>query len=296
MTQSDARPLGFPAARRDAIARRPVLWLNLVCLDAPLVAISWQWLFAESFRVHVRTADRVALFLSAWLIYLSDRWFDSLARSGGTARSLRERFCSEHRRSWIGWTLVLAMLDGIVVWRFVESATLRLGMALATVVSAYLIVNSAFSRLWKSIPIKEIAIGVLFAAGTLLAVLPSLPSPSRGVGGAAALFACLCSLNCMSIAVWERNLDRARGRHSIATRWPRMARPVVIAAVVCAVASIALPLCDPNLRLLAVCLGTSFALLGSLHRQSPPTLDDQTALADLALLTPCVAFLFEAAR
>lgn len=296
MTQSDVRPLGFSAVRIDAIARRPVLWLNLVCLDAPLVAISWQCLFAQSFRVHVRAADRVALFLSAWLIYLSDRWFDARSGSAGVARSLREQFCSKHRRSWIGWTLVLALLDGIVVWRFVESATFRLGMVLATIVLAYLVVNSTFSRLWKSIPIKEIAIGVLFAAGTLVTILPSLPSPSRSFGWAAVLFASLCSLNCMSIAVWERNFDRALGRHSIATRWPGMARPVVIAAIVFAVASAALPLCERSLRLLAVCFGTSFALLASLHDRSTPTLDDRTALADLVLLTPCVAFLIEATR
>ena len=27
----------------------PVVWLNLLCLDAPIVAVSWQWLFAHTF-------------------------------------------------------------------------------------------------------------------------------------------------------------------------------------------------------------------------------------------------------
>ncbi len=27
---------------------KPWLWLNLVCLDAPIVAITWQWLFARA--------------------------------------------------------------------------------------------------------------------------------------------------------------------------------------------------------------------------------------------------------
>jgi hypothetical protein len=98
----------------------------------------------------------------------------------------------------------------------------------------------------------------------------------------------------MSIAAWERNLDRTLGRHSIATLWPRMARPVMIAAIVLAVASALLLLRNRSLRSLSVCLGTSFALLASLHHRNAATLDEQTALADLVLLTPCVVFLFEA--
>jgi hypothetical protein len=62
----------------------------------------------------------------------------------------------------------------------------------------------------------------------------------------------------------------------------------MIAAIVLAVASAALPLCDRSLRSLAVCLGTSFALLAFLHHRSTLTLDEQTALADVVLLTPCV--------
>jgi hypothetical protein len=285
---------GTAERRHEAVSRRPVVWLNVVCLDAPLVAVSWQWLFATSFRVHVPAAHRVALFLSAWLIYLSDRWFDSLPGARGAARSLRERFCREHRKTWIGWALVVGLLDGIVVWRYVETDTLRLGSALAGVVVAYLVLNATFSRLWRAIPIKEATVGVLFAAGTLLTVLSSLPSLPRGFAGAAVLFAFLCSLNCMSIAVWERDLDRTLGRHSIATRWPGIARPVTMAAVVLVAASAAPLFVDSRLRLLSVCLGASFALLASLHHGTIPAIDDRTALADLVLLTPCVAFLLEA--
>jgi hypothetical protein len=271
---------------RAGVALRPLVWLNVVCLDAPLVAISWQWLFARSFHVDVRTADRVALFLSAWLIYLGDRWFDSLAWSRGTARSLRERFYAEHRRNWIGWTLVVALADVVVVWRFVEPATLRPGVVLATIVLAYLAINAGFGRLWRTVPVKEVAVGILFAAGTLLVLLPSVPSLSLGFGPPAVAFACLCSLNCVSIAVWERDLDRARGRHSIATRWPRIT-PAVMAAAILLVAAGAAPLLfDRTLRPLSGCLVASLVLLAMLHHADEAAPDERTALADLALLTP----------
>jgi hypothetical protein len=277
----------------DAIARRPLVWLNLVCLDAPLVAIAWQWLFARSFHLGTSTADRVALFLSAWLIYLSDRLFDSISRSAGTATTLRERFCSEHRRAWVGVLFAVALFDGIVIWRSIERETFRLGIVLATIVAIYLAVNAAFNRSWKTIPVKELAVGFLFAGGTLLAFMPSLPSRFHGFVWAASLFACLCSLNCMSIAVWEQQLDRIRGRHSIATRWPRMKRPVMIASIVLALASAVLPSCDTRLGPLSMCLATSFFLLALLHTSKAAAIDEQTALADLVLLTPGCFFLFE---
>ena len=64
----------------------PLVWLNLVCLDAPLVAVSWQWLFARAFQVPLTNSARLTLFLTAWLIYLADRLADSWAldRNGAT--------------------------------------------------------------------------------------------------------------------------------------------------------------------------------------------------------------------
>jgi hypothetical protein len=272
---------------------RPVVWLNLVCLDAPLVAIAWQWLFAREIHAGVSAADRVALFLSAWLIYLSDRLFDSMSWSAGNASTLRERFCSEHRHVWVRGLLIVALLDGLVLWRFVDRATFRHGIALATAVVSYVLINAVVGRVWKTLPVKEITIGCLFAAGTLLVLLPSLRSASRGFGGAALMFAGLCSLNCMSIAFWERHLDRSRGRHSIATRWPGIQPAVVGSLLVLAVASLALPLRDGNLRSLSMCLAASLGLLAALHLWRTDALDEQTALADLVLLTPCCVFILE---
>jgi len=45
-----------PAAKAIATARlqrrySPVIWLSLLCLDAPLVALMWQWLFARTYDV-----------------------------------------------------------------------------------------------------------------------------------------------------------------------------------------------------------------------------------------------------
>ncbi|HSV64040.1 MAG TPA: hypothetical protein VLH83_11910, partial [Chthoniobacterales bacterium] len=37
------------------------IWLNLVCLDAPLVAVAWLWLFARTFHIPFQIGNAVAL-------------------------------------------------------------------------------------------------------------------------------------------------------------------------------------------------------------------------------------------
>ncbi len=37
----------------------PLMWLSVSCLDAPIVAVTWQWLFARSLHAHISLADRV---------------------------------------------------------------------------------------------------------------------------------------------------------------------------------------------------------------------------------------------
>jgi Flp pilus assembly protein TadB len=104
------------------------------------------------------------------------------------------------------------------------------------------------------------------------------------------LFAILCSLNCMSIAVWERDLDRAQRKHSIATRCPGIGVPIRIFCIVVAVAALLLAAVASSLLPIAISLSAGAALLAILHFVAIGN-DERTALADLVLLTP-LAFFF----
>jgi hypothetical protein len=215
-------------------------WLNLVCLDAPLVAASWQWLFARTFGVPVISANACALFLTAWLIYLVDRLGDSVA--------------------------------------------LRPGMPVAL---AYLILNHRWSSLWRSLPIKELLIGYLFAAGTIASLAPRFPGVTAPFLIASFLFACLCALNCMCIARWECALDRAQNRSSLATAWPHLAGRVSVAAVALAVSALVSAIFYRADIALFLALGLSGLALMSLDLFGGRVPSDmRTACADLALLTP----------
>ena len=283
----------------------PLIWLNLVCLDAPLVAVAWLWLFARSFGVPLQIGNAVALFLTAWLIYLADRFADAFTLKPGLPRSLRQQFCLRHREIWIATLALVAGFDAYVIWRTTAVQTFLVGAVVGLVAVIYLVVNHPLGLIWRSLPAKELAIGVLFAAGTVVALLPRLPM-TEAFAIATFFFAVLCSLNCISIASWERELDRAQQKISIATGHPGITRQ---AAKICGVfgfVALALAFVAASNAGIFVCIGVSGLLLAWLNasprlkegrftnrprqfvnRRSLDFAQDQrTALADLVLLTP----------
>ena len=249
-------------------------------------------MFGHSLRVAVPGPARLALFLTAWLIYLSDRFADAMSLSDHAPKSARETFCRKHRHIWLGLMLIVAILDGIVVFDWLDWETVRRGIFLALIAGGYLAINLRFGRLWRIFPVKEICVGFLFASGTLLALVPHLRIARSTINVAAGLFASLCALNCISIAAWERDLDLEQHKNSIATKCPRIQIWAESLLIVLACSSALLAFADPSLSVLAVCLGASSALLFVLHFLSI-TRDSQTALADLVLLTPFVLFAVE---
>jgi hypothetical protein len=186
--------------------------------------------------------------------------------------------------------LTVSLLDGAVILPRLDHDTFGAGTILGAIAMIYLVLNFAFSKIWSAIPIKEIAVGFLFAAGTLISFLPHVTSLGSattkfGFGLAAFLFAYLCSLNCISIAIWERDLDLAQGKHSIATRWPHMKTFGPILAGILAVISFLFAVVSPLFSPLADCFAVSALALLSLHFLPIPR-DECVVLADLVLLTP----------
>ncbi|MFN2621566.1 MAG: hypothetical protein ABR611_01860 [Chthoniobacterales bacterium] len=272
---------------RDAV---PTVWLNLICLDAPIVAVAWLWLFARTFDVPLRTGNGVALFLTAWLIYLGDRFVDAISLKPGLPRSLRQEFCLGHREIWITTVALVAGFDAYVIWRTTAWETFLVGIAVGVLALIYLVANHPLGLIWRSLPAKELAIGILFAAGTAVALLPQPPTtPAFAI--AVIAFAALCSLNCISIASWERELDRAQHKISIVTRHPHLSRYVGKICVALALAVFAGAILFPSGALVFVCLAVSAFLLAWLNSSSVGGDDSKTALADLVLLSPLIVFI-----
>ncbi len=267
--------------RAETPARRrynPLLWLNLVCLDAPIVAISWMWLFARRFGIPISPGGTAALFLTAWFIYLADRFADNLSLDQGVLESLRQRFCRQHSISWLVALLLIGLADAFLVLTQLDPRTRATGAAVAALALVYLCLNQFAPAVWRRLPLKEIWIGFLFAAGTLVPLTSGL---TRAIAPSWFLFASLCSFNCICIAVWEMDLDLAQRRVSIATSIAIGGRFVVPAALV---------LCLTSGVLRVPEIFASATLLAAVHifrNKIQP--DVRTALADLVLLTPIAA-------
>lgn len=276
-----------PKTRSASIARKPWLWLNMVCLDAPVVAIAWQWLFARAVDLPLRAASIGALFLTAWLIYLADRLADTFKLDLSRDASLRHRFCARHQRSWIALMLVLTACDAWLLWRHLDARVMKFGGIVGAAAFVYFVVNYAAGRVWRWLPLKEVTIGSLFAAGTVTALLPQLRASEGPLRLTMILFAMLCALNCISIAFWERSIDEAQSRESIATTWPEGAKYLLPVAIALTVIAILASRWSVPLALIDSCVALSAVLLGALHalRTVVPR-DARTALADLVLLTP----------
>ena len=294
MNDAPTSPPPAPNIASAAVALRrhaPVIWLNLFCLDAPLVAVAWQWIFARSFGAHLAWPLRALLFLTAWLIYLGDRFADSIRLPATSPRSERHQFCQDHMVGWWIAIVVIFVVDAALALRELDLQMFLLGGTLAVVCALYLFLNNLFGGRWRPIPMKEKAVGVLFAAGTTLAVVGVLPGLTISFAFAVVLFAMLCTLNCLCIAVWERALDSAQGKTSLLTGWPSVARVlkpfglflIAVALVLAVVWRFAAPLW--------ICLAASALLLISLLGAESLKQDHRTALADLVLLTPLLVLL-----
>jgi hypothetical protein len=196
------------------------LWWNILSLDAPTVAAVWALLLARASHMRLRAADEIVLSLVVWCIYISDRLFDGL-RQGNRKEVLHERhlFCAKHRRA-LTWLLVLAAAAALwVTAGFLTRMEVTAGMKLAAIIGTYMAsIHACHGSMARFVP-KEVAVGILFAAGTTLPVWSRASQFSWDVWALFGLFAVLCFLNCFAIDCWEKG--------GCAYDWFRRNSPVV---------------------------------------------------------------------
>lgn len=275
--------------RAQSKTRTRLLLCNVLCLDAPAVATSWLLLFANCFRLAVPAGNFTALFCTVWLIYLIDRFVDSRSLTSDMPRSARQMFCARNRNLWLVLISIVGLLDAAIICFTLDRIGILRGIFLGSIVAAYLAINWSWSKIWTVVPVKETIIGLLFAAGTLLALRPRSASLPVGALIGGGFLAALCFANCISIASWERELDRIQNKHSIATRFGRMLRLRDSLTVTLTAGSVSLVMIDRETWPLSVCIAVSSIATSALDKISVSR-DERSALADLVLLTPAIFF------
>jgi hypothetical protein len=236
------------------------LWPNLLSLDAPLVALLWQILFARCFHVRLDPLPSILLVLAVWLIYAADRTLDAWT---GTSLRPRHEFYRRHWRALLPlWILALAA-GSALAWTRLTRAMLYSGLALGLAVVLYF----ALLHLGIFQKTKEAAVAVLFALGATLSAWANIRTAVDVE--AIVLFSCLCWINCAAIEHWESESES----------------PITLAAGFVTVAASSLLLTSrPILGGAVAASALCFVLLD--RARAHFSKDALRVLADVALLSP----------
>ncbi|MFN7934792.1 MAG: hypothetical protein U0R19_15800 [Bryobacteraceae bacterium] len=258
---------------------RPAIWLwpNLLGLDAPLVALTWQAFLALTIAVPLRPVGRVTLGLTVWVIYLADRLLD-VRHAPTTRETERHRFHRRHGR--LLWSLLILALcaDLAAVLFWLRPAVLQTGMLPFTAVILYM---GSVHRQRMRIP-KEFAVAMLFTAGTFLIGWTFTPHRLNLFLPAAA-FLLLCLANLVAIEIWEwRELRNGQGKP------PHRATILISRFLPWWLGALALsPIAAPSPWFLAISASAIAILLLHWTRASL-SLNARRVLVDAALLTPLI--------
>jgi hypothetical protein len=236
------------------------LWPNLLSLDAPLVAMLWQLLFARCFHIAIDAAATALLMLAVWLIYAADRMLDALADRGKLPRH------DFYRRHWK--TVLPVWAAGFVfaawlAWARLAAELFNRGVLIAFAVAVYFAIVHLIRPAWP----KELAVGMLFALGASVAAWSAVHSAVDVE--AIVLFSCLCWINCIAIERWERR----------DLRWP-VGIPAMVVAALAAITYFYRPV------LSAAEIASALAFVVLDRRSKRISADALRVLADVALLTP----------
>jgi hypothetical protein len=284
------------AASDSAAAPAPPFWLwwNLLSADAPAVAIAWAALFARSRGVSLPASHFLTLALIVWLIYLADRILDAQRASNASVLKPRHLFSARHRSVLLAVIALGAALAGWLIREELSPLEIRAGLVLGAIVGLYMLgVHLPGEALRRFLP-KEIAVGLLFAAGTMLPVWTHAAVFSGAPAAMAItrwmLFALLCSLNCIAIECWESISSRSdQERSSSFFSWcdSRLSALAAGLVVLCCVAAAAWR--TPSAAIPATTVGAAALLTWLLNSQRARlSASALRVLADGALLLPAL--------
>ena len=174
--------------------------LALLNLEAPLVALGWQGLFARLEGVELRAVDRATLFGAVWIVYYLDHWLDGRS-PGYPTLALRHRFQTKYSPCFAALSLALCVVLGIWAWLAFDRGVWigAVGLGLAT--GLHLLAAQGRDIFGVSRPWKEARVGLIFALGCYL--IPSVEAGTSLLNGLSLGFGALCLANCRLIELWE---------------------------------------------------------------------------------------------
>jgi hypothetical protein len=271
-------------------------WPTILSLDAPAVALLWQWLLARTANVPLRWYHAFILGSAAWLVYSADRWIEGWFLAPGQVRTQRHAFYQRWR--WPAFAAWIAVATAGLVTAFTRlgAREFAAGWLLLAPVLVYLLSHQLAHRdhPWR-VP-KELCVAVLFAAGVSCFQVAQQPAALHRLAAPLALFGALCLANCSLISLWETAVDRSHGQTSLVLQYPRGRRLVRALPWLLAITAAGFSLAETGpVRSATVCAAASGILLGAVdlaHARCGRQL--ARVLVDAALMTPLAPLLAEA--
>ena len=282
------------SAAHRASSSTPLLWLTVLSLDAPAVAVLWQLLFARSFHAQVSASITVLLGLVVWLIYVADRLLDTLKVPAQGAEPTRHLFYRRHLWAFLlPFTAVFLLAAWISLTRLDEN-TFRDGTAILLAVGVYFLTVHLLSPGREWLP-KEMQVGVLFALGTCFPVLEQMSRSNVFMLATYLVFTALCWMNCAAIEYeeWKRLRHHQFGSPHQWTLWMgRRFLWIAFAIAILVAGLIASGIGRAHRELLASELMSALALALIRYKDKSLSIDQFRILVDIALFTPLLFLLF----
>jgi hypothetical protein len=267
-------------------------WLTVLSLDAPLVAVLWQGLFARMLGVRLDWHDPVLIFLAVWIVYAADRWIEGWRLAPEIVRTQRHYFYIRWRWPVFAISLIAIVTTTVIAITHLDGREFKAGFVLLIPTLLYLFSHQLVHRHHPLRLPKEICIAVIFALGCALAPAVQALDKISSLILPTTLFGLLCFADCALIASWEKDVDTLHGQTSLALQWTRGL--VLIHALpwlLFAAGLIALLFTSQSM---ALCVAASGLLLGLLD-VAHPRIGRQAARAavDVTLMTPAIFLLLQ---
>ncbi|MCE7864948.1 MAG: hypothetical protein DYG99_15525 [Bacteroidetes bacterium CHB5] len=183
--------------------------INLLNLDVAAGAVIAALFFSKLLHAPVRLYGIAILGLTVWIIYTSDRLID-VRHLSGPALSLRHKFHQQHQ-AVLKIAVIVAVVVVCALLVFIRPSVLLGGLILAPLTALYLMLQ-------KKLPIKELAVAVMYSVGVLLPAWPGSWSLLIQEAGLIVQFFFIALANLILFAWFEADIDRGMGQHSLATR------------------------------------------------------------------------------
>jgi len=280
-----ATPRLSETSRTTSIQATLAIYWHLLSLDAPTVAALWCWSFGRAAHVDLPPLSPWLLAVGTWLVYVADRLLDGL--DPANREHLRERhyYYSQHRKKFLAAGLIVSPVFIWIVFNRLAPAVLLEDCALFAVAALYFLLVHVHGRAAERWLPKELAVGVLFAAGTAVPTWARIPGDRLTIAPVIAVFAILCWLNCVAIERWE-DAGNKFAAHPITVWAGRNLKTLAAVTVAISLVLAGTSLHDGARLCVFLACGSSALLLFLLAHHRDLTVMQMRIAADAILLTP----------